>query len=154
GRVGGGGGGGGGGYGGGWRGGGGGLRLECGGAGRCWRTWRRNCGGLLFGADGIEDISRFGDVGKINLGPDFVLIRAGGAGGSGLSMRLAAAAKVLPHLLRFVLFDRAGMRFLLGSTHHRQRIENGLALDFQLSGQIVNSNLGHPPFLSLNARSS
>lgn len=36
-------------------------------------------------------------------------------------------------LLRFVVFKRAGMRFLLGDTHLRQNIENGFAFYFQLS---------------------
>ena len=52
------------------------------------------------------------------------------------------------HLLGFVLFERAGMRFLLGDADRFERIENGFAFDFQLSGQIVDSNLTHPPLVS------
>jgi hypothetical protein len=48
-------------------------------------------------------------------------------------------------LLGLVLFERAGMGLLLGDTHLRKNIENGFAFDFQLSCQIVNSNLAHPP---------
>jgi hypothetical protein len=40
------------------------------------------------------------------------------------------------------------MRFLLGDADFRQRIENRFAFYFQLSGQIVNSNLAHPPLCS------
>jgi hypothetical protein len=40
------------------------------------------------------------------------------------------------------------MRFLLGDTDFFQSIENRLAFDFQLSGQVVNSNLTHPPLVS------
>jgi hypothetical protein len=40
------------------------------------------------------------------------------------------------------------MGFLLGDTDFRQRIEDGFAFYFQLSGQIVDSNLAHPPLSS------
>ena len=46
-----------------------------------------------------------------------------------------------------MVFDGTGMRFLLGHSDLRQRVENGLALDFQFSREIVNSNLTHPTFL-------
>ena len=39
------------------------------------------------------------------------------------------------------------MGLLLGDSDFREDIENSLAFDFQLPGQIVNSNLTHPPFL-------
>jgi hypothetical protein len=39
------------------------------------------------------------------------------------------------------------MRLFLGHTDMRQSIENGFALHFQLSGEIVDSNLTHPAFL-------
>jgi hypothetical protein len=52
-----------------------------------------------------------------------------------------------PHLFRLVFLERAGMGFLLGDSYFRQYIENGLALDFELSGQIVDSNLTHQPSL-------
>jgi len=50
------------------------------------------------------------------------------------------------HLLRFVLFNGAGVCLLFGYPDDRKHIEDRLALDFQLSGQVVNSNLAHPPF--------
>jgi hypothetical protein len=40
------------------------------------------------------------------------------------------------------------MRFFLGHANGRQRVENRPAFNFQLPGQIVDSNLTHPPFLS------
>jgi len=52
------------------------------------------------------------------------------------------------HLFRFVLFQRTGMRLLLGHPDQWQHVEDGLALDFQLSGEIVDSNLAHPAFLA------
>jgi hypothetical protein len=50
-----------------------------------------------------------------------------------------------PHLLGFMLFDGTGMRLLLGDPDLKQDIENRFTFDFQLPGQIVNSNLTHPP---------
>ena len=50
-----------------------------------------------------------------------------------------------PNLYSFVLFDGAGVRLFLGDTHQREHVEDRLALDFQFPGQIVNSNLTHPP---------
>jgi hypothetical protein len=35
------------------------------------------------------------------------------------------------------------VRFLFGDTDFRQHVKNGFALDFQLTGQIIDSNL-HP----------
>src|SRR5450755_2279774 len=51
---------------------------------------------------------------------------------------------MLAHQIRFVVFQRTGVRFLLRDTHRGQRVKNFLALDFQLTGQIVDSNLTHP----------
>jgi hypothetical protein len=39
------------------------------------------------------------------------------------------------------------MRLFLSHPDLRQHVENGFALDFQLSGEIVDSNLAHPAFL-------
>lgn len=39
------------------------------------------------------------------------------------------------------------MRLLLGHPDLRQCVQNGLALDFQFSREIVYSNLTHPTFL-------
>jgi hypothetical protein len=45
------------------------------------------------------------------------------------------------------------MGLLLGDANGGQEIEDFLALDFQLPGQIVDSNLGlHPPCISPNFR--
>jgi len=42
------------------------------------------------------------------------------------------------------------MGLLLGDADFRQYIENGLALDFQFSGEIVDSNFAHPCFWCLH----
>ena len=71
-------------------------------------------------------------------------LRAGArAGDGGFGSRRGNGA----HLLRFVVFERTGVRLLLGDTNFRKNVENRLAFDFQLPSQIVDSNLTHPPFL-------
>jgi len=52
-----------------------------------------------------------------------------------------------PYLFCFVFLDRTRVRFLLGNSDLDQDVKNRLALDFQFPGQIVDSNLTHPPFL-------
>jgi len=56
---------------------------------------------------------------------------------------------MFPHQFCFVLFQRTGVRLLLGNAHRGQRVKNFSAFDFQLTGQIVDSNLTHPPSFPL-----
>ncbi len=59
---------------------------------------------------------------------------------------------MLSHQVRFMVFQRAGVGFFLGDAYRGQNVKNFPALDFQLTGQIVNSNLTHPlsfPFIPL-----
>lgn len=58
---------------------------------------------------------------------------------------------MLANFFGFVLFQGTGMRFLLGDADFGQHIENCLALNFQLSGQVVDSNLTHSPLSSSNS---
>jgi len=57
--------------------------------------------------------------------------------------------KALADQLRFVLFQRTGMRLLLGDADLGQDVKNGFALDLQLTGQIIDSNL-HPLSVSFS----
>jgi hypothetical protein len=86
-------------------------------------------------------------VRQINFGLDF-FFAANSARTRPASRRrtLRRGADVDAHLFRFVVFQRTGVRFLLGHSNQRQRVENGLTLDFQFSGKIVDSNLTHPAF--------
>ena len=52
------------------------------------------------------------------------------------------------HLLSFMVFQRTGVRLFFGDAHFRKYVENRFAFYFQLPGQIVDSNLTHPLFLS------
>jgi hypothetical protein len=99
-------------------------------------------------ADGIQNVPWPGDIGEIDLGLNLIAISAAGARVLGGGLRFAAAAQVNAHFLRLVLFHGTGVRLLLSDADFRKCVENGFAFDFQLPGQIVNSNLAHPPFLS------
>lgn len=117
--------------------------------------WTRRCrrGGrgrlLLLPNDRLQHVSRFGNVRKIDLGLDLVAAAVPGAR-CWLRRRvtLACPAEMGANFLRFVLFQRAGMSLLLGDADFGQHIENCLAFHFQFSGQIIDSNLTHPPLCS------
>jgi len=47
------------------------------------------------------------------------------------------------HPFRFVYTDGTGMGFLLGYADQWQDVQDGFAFDFQLSCQIIDSNLIH-----------
>jgi len=51
------------------------------------------------------------------------------------------------HFFCLVLLQRTGMRLLFRHPDMRKRVKDGLAFDFQFSGEIVDSNLTHPAFL-------
>jgi len=97
--------------------------------------------------DGLEHISRPGNVRQIDLGLNFFFAAQRAGGLRGVRLRFAGGAEVGAYFYRFVLLQRTGMRLLLCHPDERQHVENGFALDFQLSGEIVDSNLAHPAFL-------
>jgi len=47
-----------------------------------------------------------------------------------------------------MLLKRTGMGLLLRHPDGGQRVEDGFTLNFQLPGEIVDSNLAHPAFLA------
>ena len=115
---------------------------------RCNRTygrWRRS--GFFLLRDRLQHVARTRDVRQINLGLNFFFSAQRTRGARRRRLPIGRAADVDSNFFRFVLLQRTGMRFLLGDAHQRQRIENGFALDFQLPGEIVDSNLTHPAFL-------
>src|SRR5271165_5808828 len=64
-------------------------------------------------------------------------------------LRFGRAAEIYPHFFRFMFLERTGMGLLLRHPDDRQCVENGFAFNFQLPGEIVDSNLTHPAFLVL-----
>jgi hypothetical protein len=99
-------------------------------------------------ANGIQNVARPGNMREVDLGLNSIAIDAAGASVPGSALCFARPAQVRAHLLRFVLFHGTGVRLLLRDAYFRKCVENSFAFDFQLPGQIVNSNLAHPPFLS------
>jgi hypothetical protein len=108
---------------------------------------RRRRDRFLLLRNRFEHISRTGDVRQINLGLDFFFAAKRARGLGSRRLRFVRAPNVGPDLYRFVLLDRTGVRFFLRHPDEHQRVENGFALNFQLSGEIVDSNLAHPAFL-------
>src|SRR5262245_41354982 len=90
-------------------------------------------------------------MGEINLGFDSLSFRPIQARGLRRSGTLPRRAKVRSNLFGFVFLQRTGMRLFLGNANFGQHVENGFALDFQLSGQIVDSDLTHSPRRSSNS---
>ena len=108
---------------------------------------RRGCFFLL--RDGSQHISRPGDVRQVNLGLDFFFAAQRARGLHRSRRGLGRAAQMDPHFIRFMILERTGMGLLLRHPDGGQRVENGFALNFQLPGEIVDSNLAHPAFLVL-----
>ncbi len=102
------------------------------------RRWTRHCGrrrSFLLLRNCSQHIPRTGNVRQVNLGFDFFF--AAQRARTGLASRrrtFRGGADVHTYFLGFVLFQRTGVRLLLGHPHQRKRIQNSFALDFQLSG--------------------
>lgn len=56
---------------------------------------------------------------------------------------------MLAYAFGFVSLERTGMGLLFGNADFGQYIQNGLALNFQFSCEIVDSNLTHPSYYLL-----
>jgi hypothetical protein len=102
---------------------------------------------LLPCLDGLQHIAGLGDVREIDLGSD-QLRRARCRRGS-MAGRLRSVLKMRANLNRFVVLNRAGMRFAGRKAKLRQYVKNLLALDFHLASEIIDSNLTHPPLFKL-----
>jgi hypothetical protein len=81
---------------------------------------------------------------EIDLSLDLRLARARSAVSSG-SRASALSGKVFADSLGFIDFNRARVRLLFRYSNQDKNVKNGLALDFQFPGQIVDSNFAHPP---------
>jgi hypothetical protein len=88
---------------------------------------------------------------EVDLGFDFFFAVTNGARSFGRTRSGLAGAKTFANQFRLMFFQRTGMRFLLRNAHLRQHVKNFLALDFQLTGQIIDSNL-HPLSFSFSSR--
>jgi len=116
-------------------------------SGRCHRTRRCRRHSFLALRNRLQHIPGTGNVGKINFCLDFLF--AAKRARTRLARRgqtFRRGTEIYAYFLRFVLFQRTGVRLFLRHSDQRKRVENGFALHFQLSGKIVDSNLTHPAF--------
>jgi len=95
---------------------------------------------LLARQNRLHHIAGLGDVGKIYLGTIVLL-----ASCARRRCWPGTALKMTANLLSLMRFNGTRVCLALGQTHKFQSVENLLTLDFQLTRQIVNSNLTHPP---------
>ncbi len=123
----------------------------------CLRLHRRHCRWLgsrtrwrmfdcpLLLRDGPQHISRTRDMREVDLGLDLFFAVSGTRRRLRRTRRrVETAPEMAPHQVRFMVLKGTGVRFLLRDAHRGQYVKNFLALDFQLTGQIVDSNLTHP----------
>jgi hypothetical protein len=78
----------------------------------CSRNGRRS--GLLLIKDRLQHVSGLGDMRQVDLGFDFVGVGMRGTTGLSRVMPVPRAFEVYTNFFRFVLFERTGMRLLLG----------------------------------------
>lgn len=113
------------------------------------RGMSRRCGcALLLADDRFQHISGFGDMRKIDFGLYSVGFGSSGSGRLCGCVTLAGSAEIGADLFGLMFLEGAGVRFLFGNANLLQNIEDRFTFDFQFSGQVVNSNLTHPPLVS------
>jgi hypothetical protein len=117
------------------------LRRDRGGGSESLATGRlRGCLGVLALQNGAHGVAGLRDIREVEPGAGLGCgVPRGGAA--------AVAAEVGAHLIRLVFVDGTGVR-LSGYADGLKRIEDGSALDFQFTCQIVDSNFVHPSLLS------
>jgi hypothetical protein len=94
---------------------------------------------------GAQHVTGSRDVREVDLGLEFFFaVSSASRRPRRTRRRIRASAEMLSHQVRFEVFQRTGVRFLLRDTHRGQYVKYFPALDFQLTGQIVDSNLTHP----------
>jgi hypothetical protein len=92
-------------------------------------------------------------LGKIDLGFDFVAVGAGRPGGpSGGMGQFTVRPKMGTNLIGIIPFKRTGVGLFFSHSRLDKYVENGFTFDFQFPGQIVNSNLTHPPSIPSGIR--
>jgi hypothetical protein len=99
---------------------------------------------LLLGKDGLQHISWLGDMREIDFGRNGLCSARSSRG------RMAARAiELRTHFFGFIFLERTGVRLSRTDAELCQDIKNLAALDFQLSREIVDSNLTHPPLFEI-----
>ncbi len=103
---------------------------------RTLRILRRALGFLLAGQNGLHRVAGLGDIRQIDVGA-IVLLEPRTRRWS----RPGPALKIVPDAHGLTLLDRTRVGLALRQIHSFQCVENLFTLDFQLTRQIVNSNL-------------
>jgi hypothetical protein len=98
-------------------------------------------------ADGIQHVAGPGNIRKIDLGLNLARIHTARPRRLRCRLRFIGATQVGAHFFGLMFFHGTRVRLLFRDADRRKCVENRFAFDFQLPGQIVNSNLAHPPFL-------
>jgi hypothetical protein len=91
-------------------------------------------GRSLLLRDGTQHVARPRDMREVDLGLDLFFAVSGTRCLRRTWRCLGTATQMFPHQFRFVLFQRTGVRLLLGNANRGQHVKNFLALDFQLTG--------------------
>jgi hypothetical protein len=110
-----------------------------------WRWCGFGCSlGLFALEDGLQGVTRLGDLGEVELRLGINLLPVRTAASS-------AVFEVIPNSFGLIGFNRAGV----GLSRHAnrfERVQDRPALYFQFSCQIVNSNFAHPSLFACPAR--
>ena len=104
--------------------------------GRTLRVLRRALRFLLARQNRLHHIARLGDIREVDLGAVVLLGTRTRRG-----RRPGPAFKIVTHAHSFALLDRTRVGLAVRQIHMFQCVENLFTLDFQLTRQIVNSNL-------------
>jgi len=92
---------------------------------------------LLALKDRLQSIARLRDMRQIEL-------RLGFRGRPCWGTTAAPVLEIPAHFFGLIGLNGTGVRLALGHANRCQSVQNGPALDFQLSCEIVDSNFGHP----------
>jgi hypothetical protein len=103
---------------------------------------------LLLGQDRFHHIPRLGDVRQVNLRLNR-LLRPGGLALAVGRCLARSMTKMSAHPVRFIAFERTGMRLRFGHADFGKDIENRPRLHFQFACEIVDSYLAHPPLFDV-----
>jgi len=101
---------------------------------------------LLLGQDGFHHIAGLVNVGEIDFGLNALGRTRRGAAATG---RSAALVELRANSVGFVHLNGTGVGLALAQAELHQYVKNLTALDFQLSREIVDSNLAHPPLFKI-----
>jgi hypothetical protein len=103
--------------------------------------------------DEFPNIARLGDMRQVNLGLEFLGRGRWTGAAASAAAGLGILRKIPLYTLRFIHFNRAGVRFLFRYTDLDENVEDLFALYLKFPRQIIDSNLRHaallPPYCAV-----